>query len=404
VTRRRRFGRIRQLPSGRWQARYPGPDGQQHTAPSTFDRKRDAEQFLAETETDLLRGDWFDPLSGRTCLGQYAATWIDERGVAVRTADLYRSLLRNHIVPYLGRMEIADLTAPVVRRWRKELRDAGASTGTMAKAYRLLHAIMATAVEDGSIRVNPCNIRGAGSYEPDERPTVDISVVFALADVIQPRYRLAVLLATFASLRYGEIIGLQRRHLLVRDGKVRVAQQAIQTNDGRTFDGDPKARSIRTVTLPDFMTAEVEDHLRRYVGRSPNAYVFLGPKGARPTRSNFHRIWDKARRSVGVPGLHLHDLRHTGNTLAAETGATLRELMDRMGHRSTRAALIYLHARDHRDKEIAMGIDQMVADARASHEGHAGGTNGATHPTQDRQLRRLSLVEDVERATGIEPA
>jgi integrase len=55
--------------------------------------------------------------------------------------------------------------------------------------------------------------------------------------------------------------------------------------------------------------------------------VFLGPKGARPTRNNFHIIWDKAWKAAGIPDLHLHDLRNTGNTLAAETGATLRELM-----------------------------------------------------------------------------
>jgi integrase len=108
---------------------------------------------------------------------------------------------------------------PAVRRWRKNLRDAGASVGTMAKAYRLLHAVLNTAVEDGSIRTNPCNIKGAGTYESDERPVATLAQVFELAEAIQPRYRLAVLLATFASLRYGEIIGLQRRHRLVEDGR-----------------------------------------------------------------------------------------------------------------------------------------------------------------------------------------
>ena len=126
------------------------------------------------------------------------------------------------------------------------------------------------------------------------------------------------------------------------------------------------------MTLPDFMADEIEHHLRTYVGRSPNAYVFLGPKGARPTRANFHRIWSKARTKLGVPDLHLHDLRHTGNTLAAETGATLRELMNRMGHRSPRAARIYLHARDHRDREIAVRLDRIVAEARNRPEGHTG--------------------------------
>jgi hypothetical protein len=151
----------------------------------------------------------------------------------------------------------------------------------------------------------------------------------------------------------------------------------------------PKIRRVRadgwrdrTVSLPAFLVPEIEAHLAEFVGRAPDAYVFVGPKGARPARSNFHTVWDKACQRAGVPDLHLHDLRHTGNTLAAETGATLRELMDRMGHRSTRAALIYLHARDHRDQAIADGLDAIVGTAGlggqpagSDHgEGHAGGT------------------------------
>ena len=385
---RRRFGRVRQLPSGRWQARYPGPDGMTRTAPDTFERKKDADQFLSEVETDLRRGDWFDPLAGRVPLGKYVAVWIEERDLSLRTAELYRGLLRNHIEPWLGSVDVAELTPPAVRRWRTQLREKGVTVGVMVKAYRLLHAVMATALEDGSVRTNPCNIKGAGTYEPDERPVATLPQVFELAEVIQPRYRLVVLMATFTSLRYGEIMGLRRRHLLLSNGKVNIAKSAIQTDDGQTIDGDPKANSRRKVSVPEFLIPEIEAHLAEFVGKSPNAIVFLGPKGARPTRANFHRIWNKARTTVGLPELHLHDLRHTGNTYAAETGATLRELMNRMGHRSTRAALIYLHARDQRDQEIATGLNAMVTKIKntppQTTEGHAGGTKDESGRSQDR--------------------
>jgi len=143
--------------------------------------------------------------------------------------------------------------------------------------------------------------------------------------------------------------------------------------------------------------------------------VFLGPKGARPTRANFHRVWSKARKRVGVPELHLHDLRHTGNTFAAETGATLRGLMDRMGHRSTRAALIYLHARDHRDRAIAAGLDRMVTRAgKSAGGGYDEGEKGHVRGTRGRRRRSKrprgtdgkpsTSGDGVERATGIEPA
>lgn len=181
---RRRFGRVRQLASGRWQARYPGPDGQLRAAPSTFERKGDAERFLSEIETDIARGDWFDPLAGRVPLGEYTAQWIDERDLSVRSAELYRGLLRNHITPWIGHLDLADVVPPTIRRWRRKLRDHGVSEGVMAKAYRLLHAVLTTAVEDGSIRANPCTIKGAGQHESDERPVATLEQVFTLAEAI----------------------------------------------------------------------------------------------------------------------------------------------------------------------------------------------------------------------------
>jgi integrase len=96
-------------------------------------------------------------------------------------------------------------------------------------------------------------------------------------------------------------------------------------------------------------------HLQR-AEPGPDGRVFLGPKGATPQRSNFNRIWQKALRDAGVAGLRFHDLRHTGNSLAASTGASLRELMDRMGHGSARAAMIYQHATRDRGREIADAI------------------------------------------------
>jgi integrase len=96
----------------------------------------------------------------------------------------------------------------------------------------------------------------------------------------------------------------------------------------------------------------------------PRRPGLIGPKGGRLRRSNFRKFWHRAREAVGLPELHFHDLRHTGNTMAAAEGASLRELMERMGHSSPRAALIYLHATRERDKEIARGMGKTFAKAR----------------------------------------
>ena len=109
---------------------------------------------------------------------------------------------------------------------------------------------------------------------------------------------------------------------------------------------------------------DVREHFAEFVSTQGEALVFLGSKGGVLRRSNFQDHWRKAIAEAGMLDLHFHDLRHTGNMLAAETGANLRELMERMGHSSTRAALIYLHRKAGRDKAIADGLSDMIDKTR----------------------------------------
>jgi integrase len=208
---KRRFGRVRQLASGRWQARYPGPDGLDRAAPETFASKTDAEVWLVKIEAEILNDQWLNPDDGKVPFGEYARDWIDERpDLRPKTVELYRYLLRRHLNPTLEAKPIAEIKEPHVRRWRKQLLDDGVSAVTAAKAYRLLKAIFATAADDGAVRRNPCRIKGAGQEKSPERPTLTIPQVFALAEAIGQRYRALVLLAMFSSLRWGELAGLRR--------------------------------------------------------------------------------------------------------------------------------------------------------------------------------------------------
>lgn len=122
----RRFGNIRRLPSGRYQASYLGLDGQRRYGAETFERKSDAERFLALTEVQIYRGDWTDPELGKIELRDYAERWIAQRpGLRLRTVDLYSWLLRKHITPYLGRVPLGKLSAAMIREWRSQLLRSG---------------------------------------------------------------------------------------------------------------------------------------------------------------------------------------------------------------------------------------------------------------------------------------
>ena len=187
---RRRFGRVRELPSGRFQARYPGPDGLLRTAPSTFLSRTDADRWLSVVEAELVQGTWLDPVAGQVPVAEYGERWINERpGLAPKTLVLYEGLLRLHIAPKLGGLVVADVTPARVRSWRKELLDEGTGAVTVAKAYRLLKAILNTAVDDELIRRNPCRIKGAGTERSPERPTLTIEQVYAIAGGVRPWFR-----------------------------------------------------------------------------------------------------------------------------------------------------------------------------------------------------------------------
>jgi hypothetical protein len=100
---KRHIGSLRQLSSGRWQARYQRPDGTLRPAPETFERKRDAAEWLAGMETEIAKGEWRDPEAAEQLLTDYAASWIKERpGLRTRTVELYEGLLHRHIEPYFG--------------------------------------------------------------------------------------------------------------------------------------------------------------------------------------------------------------------------------------------------------------------------------------------------------------
>ncbi|MFJ3621720.1 tyrosine-type recombinase/integrase [Streptomyces iakyrus] len=359
--RRREFGTVRKLASGRWQARYLGPDGQRHKAPQTFETRSDAQDWLNLTRADIERNHWRDPDAGAVNFEKYALRWMEERGLAPTTLDRYDGLLRLHILPTFGGKDLDEITPPSIRTWRAERLKATGAT-TVAKSYRLLKAILQTAVDDDLLRTNPCRIKGAGKEEADERPTATIEQVFDLAEAMGPRWRLMVLLGAFASLRPEELAELRRHSVDLDECSLRVTQASPELTNGRRVTGDPKSRAgKRTVYLPDFLLPELRRHLQWFAEKERDGLIFVGEKGAPFRRSTFGRKWRKARAKVGMPGqFRFYDLRHTGNTLAADTGAKLKDLMVRAGQSSERAQLIYQHSTVKHQQKLAEGIDAEV--------------------------------------------
>ena len=360
---RRRFGRIRRLPSGRFQARYEIGDGLLRSAPSTFATEGDAERFLALVEVDLARGTWFDPDAGNIRLDAYAPRWLVERPVQLqpRTVEIYQHLLSRHIYPAFGATALNRITSAAVRSWNASLRESGLGTVSVAKSYRLLKAICATAVEDDLIPRNPCRLKAAGVERSPERTPPSLAEVDLIVDVIEPRYRVLVLLGAWSGLRWGELAGLTRQRVDALHGVLHVIDALVETADGRRWIGPPKsAAGRRTVAVPPHLWPAIEAHLAEFVEPAPDALVFTKANGSTLDRRNFHTMWRRATRKAGVASYHFHDLRHLAATMAAVSGATTRELMRRMGHASQRAALIYQHATEDRDRAVAEAMSRLI--------------------------------------------
>ncbi len=360
---RRTSGSIRRLPSGRYQARARAADGLLQPAPVTFETKAEADRWLASVVTDKAQGRWVDPRAGKVSLADFAAEWMrGKAALAPKTHELYDYLLGRLILPALGDVVLADLTPARVRAWRASLLRAGRpGPSTVAKAYRLLSAMMTTAVVDNLIVRNPCLEKGAGVERAPEIRVATPDEVAAIAAAIEPRYRALVLTAAYAGCRWGELAGLRQRNLDLLHRKLTVVEQVIELRGGELLVREPKsAAGRRVVHLPTGLVAELDAHTSTYVLPDPNGLVFTTARGAPLRQNNFRsRHWYPAVRAAGVDRLRFHDLRHVAGTLATVTGATIREVQARLGHASPAAAYRYQHVLENRDAEIAARLDAV---------------------------------------------
>ncbi|NMM24526.1 MAG: site-specific integrase, partial [Phycicoccus sp.] len=208
------------------------------------------------------------------------------------------------------------------------------------QAYRLLHAGMAQAVADELIAANPCAIRGAGqrdAHDRTDRRTVSLEEMWALADGMPERYRASVILAVCGGLRAGELFALQRKHIDLAAGVVRVERSLARRRTGQGWFSAPKTRAgKRAVVLPKIAIAALREHMTRFTPPGREALIFGTQNGTPLSSGSRSTMFAKARSAIGRDDLTWHDQRHSALTLVAATGATLPELMERAGHASAR--------------------------------------------------------------------
>lgn len=359
---RARFGNVRTLPSGRYQARYVGPDGLSHQAHTTFDTKGDAETWLSTVRSDIVREAW-NPTGGNPhktmTFGTYAERWIVARRLEARTRQHYRSLLDRQLLPTLKATPLRHITPDLVREWYAT---TAINTPTLrSHAYGLLRTILGQALSDELIRTNPCHIRGAGNTKRVKKiKPASLAELETLVTEMPERYRVMVLLASWCGLRFGELAELRRADVNTKTGVLHVRRGVVRAG-GQTIVKAPKSDAgIRDVAIPPHLLPAIREHLLKHAEPGKDGLLFPARGGGHLAPSSLYRVYYRAREAAGRPDLRFHDLRHTGAVLAASTGATLAELMGRLGHSTPGAALRYQHTAEGRDMEIAKALSALV--------------------------------------------
>ena len=142
-------------------------------------------------------------------------------------------------------------------------------------------------------------------------------------------------------------------------------RRAVTYRDGKFYPGEPKTRAgIRDVAVPPHIRPTIKAHLKNHVARDAESLLFAMEAGKHMHGDNYRTPWEKARAAIGKPNLRVHDLRHVGAVLAAQSGATTAELMHRLGHTTPQMALRYQHVAENRDAMIAERLSRLAQETQ----------------------------------------
>ncbi|OBG36207.1 site-specific integrase [Mycolicibacter heraklionensis] len=362
----RGWGWIRKLPSGKYQASYIGPDLVRHKAPKTFSAKMDGEHWLSNERRLIERDEWTPPAQRveiqklkAVTVGEYADNWVEHRNVKPRTRSMYKDLLRLHIKPKLGRIPVKNLTSDAVRGWYSSLGTDHVRRNS--HAYGLLHAVINTAVADGVIDRNPCNLPRAMNPARKREPTIlAVDEVATLAEAIRPgRLKALVLISAWCGCRWGEVSELRRKDVS-RDWAVLTVARGVTRRDGEYRVDTPKSGKGRKVVIPPHIRADIKQHLSDNVGESPDSLLFPAASGGHMNDRVFSReYFAKALKAIGRENVRVHDLRHFAGTQTARVG-NLVETMGRLGHSTVKASLNYQAIVTGRDHEVAEALSKLA--------------------------------------------
>ncbi|MFE7665993.1 tyrosine-type recombinase/integrase [Streptomyces celluloflavus] len=361
----------------RYRARYIGPDGTEKSQSFPDRQKRQAEQWLAQIEADMLRGQFIDPRAGRVTVKQHAERWLASLTMDPGTYVDTERRIRLHVVPHLGRHTLGSLRPTHIREWLRALQDQGLAPAYQKVIFANLCTMLTAAVDDRIIQQNPCRSTSVRAPRPDARRIApwQRSRVLAVRGALPEQYRPVVDLAGGCGMRQGEVLGLAVDDVDSVEGVVHIVRQVKLIRNKPVF-APPKGGKLRTVPLPEHVAKSLAEHITRHPpvtvslpwrqrdGKPVSAsLLFSGHAGQEVNRNTFNRwTWRPALEAAGVPfGREngMHALRHFYASVLLDAGESIKALSEYLGHHDPGFTLrTYTHLMPSSEKRTREAVDR----------------------------------------------
>ncbi|EEP73543.1 integrase [Micromonospora sp. ATCC 39149] len=356
--------------------------GKKVTIQTGYPTKTSAKNAMVQFRAEQLQGNALMPRGGQITLADFVGEWWPsyEKTLKPTAVNSEGNRIRNHLLPILGHLTLDELDGQVTQQWVNDL-EAGVgpwpestrgrrkplAAKTISNCHGLLHTICGAAIAAKRIRLNPCSSTMLPRREPKEMKFLSDPEIGRLITALPPHWRPLVMLLVATGLRWGEAIGLRagRVDLLAARPRLTVVEQLqeLASTGELVFQSPKTAKGRRTVSF----TTKVALLLTPLIaGKKSDEVVFTAPKGGMVRTRNFRRIWVKACEEAGLPGLRIHDLRHTHAAILISAGRPLSAISRRLGHSSIAVTdLLYGHLREEVDEGILAAIEEAMAGVRA---------------------------------------